>query len=152
MNQGVQERRHCVDNANTLSVARQCELPSIHRSGLYYKPASDDQHDLELMRLIDEQHMKRGVPRMTEWLRQDMGHMVNPKRIERLYRTMGIQAIGPKPNTSKPGKGHKVYPYLLKNLKVIRPNQVWAMDITYVPVQGGFSSWWPSLISIAVMW
>ena len=75
---------------------------------------------------------------MTTWLRKDKNIKVNHKRIERLYRLMGIQAIGPKPNTSKPGRGHKVYPYLLKNLKISRPNQVWAMDITYIPVQGGY--------------
>ncbi|MEZ5146711.1 MAG: DDE-type integrase/transposase/recombinase [Bacteroidales bacterium] len=67
-----------------------------------------------------------------------MGLQVNPKRIERLYRLMVYRAIGPKPNTSKPGKGHKRYPYLLRNLKIDHPNQVWAMDITYVPVQGGY--------------
>lgn len=142
MNQNVQEWRQHVDKASDqLSVVRQCDLLHIHRSGLYYQPAPESVYNLELMRLIDEKHLLHpwlGVPRMTQWLRKDMGHTVNPKRIERLYRLMGIQAIGPKPNTSKPGKGHKVYPYLLRNLKVERPNQVWALDITYIPVQGGF--------------
>jgi putative transposase len=124
-------------------VVRQCELLSIHRSGLYYAPKPESELNLELMRLIDEQHMKYpflGVPRMTAWLRKDLGKMVNHKRIARLYRVMGIQAIGPKPNTSKRrmAPGHKVYPYLLRHLKIERPNQVWAMDITYIPVQGGF--------------
>jgi putative transposase len=76
---------------------------------------------------------------MTAWLRKDKGLRVNKKRIERLYGLMGISAIGPKPNTSKKGKGvlHRIYKYLLKGLKVVRSNQVWAMDITYIPVQGG---------------
>lgn len=141
MNQGVQQRRGHIDKAVRLSVVRQCELLSIHRSGLYYKAADETPLNLELMRLIDEKHMLHpwlGVPRMTTWLRKDKNIKVNHKRIERLYRLMGIQAIGPKPNTSKPGKGHKVYPYLLKNLKISRPNQVWAMDITYIPIQGGY--------------
>ena len=95
------------------------------------------------MRMIDERHMKypfMGVPRMTSWLRNEMGEKVNRKRVERLYRLLGISAVGPKPNTSKRGKGsgHKVYPYLLKNLQITRRNQVWAMDITYIPVQGGY--------------
>ena len=142
MNQSVQERRLKVKRENTsLSMTRQCSLLNIHRSGLYYKPVGETQYNLELMRMIDEQHMKRpwyGVPRMTTWLREDMGHIVNHKRIERLYKLLGISAIGPKPNTSKPGKNHKIYPYLLKKLKVKHPNQVWAIDITYIPVQGGY--------------
>ena len=95
------------------------------------------------MRLIDEEYMKHpwlGVPRMTTWLRKDMNILVNKKRIERRYRLMGLSAIGPKPNTSKTGKGknHNVFSYLLKKLKIKYPNHVWAMDITYIPVQGGY--------------
>lgn len=95
------------------------------------------------MRMIDEKHLKRphlGVPKMTTWLRKDMAEMVNPKRVERLYRLLDIRAIGPNPNTSRRGKGpgHKIYPYLLRGLKVDRPNQVWATDITYIPVRGGY--------------
>lgn len=142
MNQSLQQRRAHIDKAHTsLSVAKQCDMLEIHRSGLYYKPVGESEFNLHLMRLIDEEHMLHpwlGVPRMTTWLREDMGLQVNPKRIERLYRLMDISAIGPKPNTSKPGKGHKRYPYLLRNLKIDHPNQVWAMDITYVPVQGGY--------------
>ncbi|MDD3189934.1 MAG: IS3 family transposase [Fermentimonas sp.] len=79
-----------------------------------------------------------GVPRMTAHLR-DLGHGINPKRIRRLYRQMDLHAMGPRPNTSKPhkGNGHTIYPYLLRGLKVTRPNQVWAMDITYVSIEGG---------------
>ncbi len=141
MKENTKQRREHVDKASHLSVVRQCELLDIHRSGLYYQCVSESEYNLELMGLIDQEHMLHpwlGVPRMTAWLRKDMGHMVNPKRIERLYRLVGIQAVGPKPNTSKPGKGHKIYPYLLRNLQVTHPNHVWAMDITYIPVQGGF--------------
>ena len=93
------------------------------------------------MKLIDKQYMETpfyGVPRMTEYLRE-LGHEVNPKRIRRLYRLMDIHAIGPLPNTSRPhkGDGHIIFPYLLRNLAVVRSNQVWAMDISYVPVNNG---------------
>jgi putative transposase len=141
MKETPKQRKTHVDKASKLSVSRQCELLEVPRSGLYYRPVGESSYNLELMRVIDEQYLKwpwYGVPRMTTWLRKDKGHKVNHKRIERLYRLMGLQAMGPKPNTSKPGKGHKKYPYLLKNLKVERPNQVWAMDITYIPVQGGY--------------
>lgn len=142
MSQSIQQRRTHVDKGNSkLSVVKQCDILEIHRSGLYYKPTGESEFNLQLMRLIDEEHMLHpwvGVPRMTTWLRKDKGLKVNPKRVERLYRLMGISAIGPKPNTSKPGKGHKRYPYLLGKLKVDHSNQVWAMDITYIPVQGGY--------------
>ncbi len=141
MNRTIKQRRQFVANDHRLAVTRQCELLNIHRSGLYYKPVGETPFNLDLMRLIDEHHMLRpwlGVPRMTTWLKLDKGLEVNHKRIERLYRLLGIQAVGPKPNTSKPGKGHKIYPYLLRKLKVNRANQVWAMDITYIPVRGGY--------------
>lgn len=141
MKENTQHRREHVDKASEMSIVRQCELLEIHRSGLYYKPVGERAYNLELMRMIDEQFMLHpwlGVPRMTRWLRLDKGHWVNPKRIERLYRIMGLQAVGPKPNTSRPGKNHRVYPYLLRNLKIERPNQAWAMDITYIPVRGGY--------------
>jgi len=142
VNKPLSERRSKVDQRHPeLSITRQCKVLQIHRSGLYYKPVGETAFNLKLMRMIDEQHMLRpwyGVPRMTDWLRLDKGLNVNHKRIERLYRLLGIQAIGPKPNMSKPGKGHKIYPYLLRKLKINRPNHVWAMDITYIPVQGGY--------------
>jgi len=144
MNQSIHQRRTHVDKAySRLSVVKQCNILDIHRSGLYYKPTGESNFNLHLMRLIDEEHMWHpwlGIPRMTTWLRKDKGYTVNSKRIERLYKLMGISAIGPKPNTSKRGKGtgHKVYKYLLKGLKITHPNQVWAMDITYIPVQGGY--------------
>lgn len=143
MKQSVQSRREQVDKASGLSVVEQCKLLSIHRSGFYYSPKRENDLNLELMRMIDEKHLLHpwlGVPRMTEWLREDKGIKVNHKRVERLFRLMGISAIGPKPNTSKANKGenHRVYPYLLRNLAVNRINQVWAMDITYIPVRGGY--------------
>lgn len=142
MSKSVAQRREMVKNSNhELSKARQCELLSIHRSGLYYKPKPETAFNLELMRKIDEEYMRHpwlGVPRMTTYLREDLGLKVNKKRIARLYRIMGLQAIGPKPTTSNPSKGHKTYPYLLKNRKVESSNEVWAMDITYIPVQGGY--------------
>lgn len=93
------------------------------------------------MKLIDKQYTETpfyGVPRMVDYLRE-LGHKVNPKRIRRLYRLMDLHAIGPRPNTSKPhkGEGHTIYPYLLRELNIERSNQVWAMDITYVPVGEG---------------
>lgn len=141
MSQNAVQRRQHIDKANELSLVRQCELLEIHRSGLYYQAVPESSLNLELMRIIDEKHMLHpwlGVPRMTQWLRKDKGYEVNHKRIERLYDLLGIQALGPKPNTSKPARGHKIYPYLLRNLEINRTNQVWAMDITYIPVQGGF--------------
>ena len=141
MNQDLAQRRQNVDKAGKLSIVQQCNLLEIHRSGLYYQPAPETPLNLELMRMIDEKHMLHpwlGVPRMTTWLRKDKHYAVNHKRIERLFRLLDILAVGPKPNTSKPGKGHKVYPYLLRNLAITRPNQVWALDITYIPVQGGY--------------
>lgn len=141
MSQDAAQRKQHIDKAGQLSIVKQCELLEVHRGGLYYQPVPETTHNLELMRLIDEKHMLHpwlGVPRMTKWLRLDMGHLINHKRVERLYGLLGIQAIGPKPNTSKPGKGHKIYPYLLRHLIIDRPNQVWAMDITYIPVQGGY--------------
>lgn len=143
MSQNKQQRLRHVDKAKKLSIARQCELIEVTRSSFYYKPVGESKLNLELMRLIDEEYLLHpwlGVPRMTTWLREDKGYKINPKRIERLYKLMGLSATGPKPNTSKKGKGkcHRVYKYLLRKLKIERINQVWAMDITYIPVQGGY--------------
>lgn len=143
MNRNKQQRLQLIDKAANLSTVRQCELIGVSRSSFYYKPVMETDLNLELMRLIDEEYLLHpwlGVPRMTTWLRKDKNYQVNPKRIERLYRLMGLSAVGPKPNTSKRGKGsqHRVFKYLLRGLKVERCNQVWAMDITYIPVQGGY--------------
>ena len=124
-----------------ISMNRQCDLLTIHRSGLYYQPEKNTKLNRELMRLIDEQYLNKpyyGVYRMWEWLQKDKGYKVNIKRVRRLYRLMGLEAIGPKPNTSKPSPGHTVYPYLLRNLPVTHSNHVWATDLTYVPMANGF--------------
>ena len=130
-----------VDKEHNLSIKRQCELLEVCRGSFYYFPQGDSSYNEELMELIDKQYTKTpfyGVPRMVQHLRE-LGHNINPKRIRRLYRKMDLHAIGPRPNTSKPhkGEGHTVYPYLLRELKIVRPNQVWGMDITYVPINGG---------------
>ena len=130
-----------IDKTHKLSVSRQCELLNVTRSSFYYSPCKNNSYNEELMKLIDEQYTVTpfyGVPRMVAHLR-GLGHKINPKRIRRLYRQMDLHAMGPKPNTSTPhkGNGHSVYPYLLRGYKVNRPDQVWAMDITYVPIDGG---------------
>ena len=127
-------------NHTDLSLRRQCELIDLPRSTYYYAPAGESEFNLRLMRLIDEQYLKTpfyGWPRMTEILRRQ-GYAVNHKRVQRLMQLMGLQAIYPKPKTTVAGQGHKVYPYLLRGLEIIRPNQVWSADITYVPMQHGF--------------
>ncbi|MCU7904913.1 MAG: IS3 family transposase, partial [Candidatus Thiodiazotropha sp. (ex Epidulcina cf. delphinae)] len=123
-----------------LPLTRQCQLLSLNRSTVYYQHAPVSDEELTWMRRIDEMHLKRpfyGSRRIRDWL-QDEGHAVNRKRIQRLMRLMGIAALYPKPRTSKPGEGHKVYPYLLRGLTIDRPNQVWATDITYIPMAKGF--------------
>lgn len=123
-----------------LSIGRQCELLSISRSSFYYAPKGETALNLSLMRQIDKQFLEApfyGVRQMTWHLRND-GHPVNEKRIRRLMRLMGLMPIYQKPNTSKPTKGHKIYPYLLRHLRIDRPDQVWAADITYLPMRRGF--------------
>ena len=125
-----------------MSLSKQCRLLSIHRSGLYYKPRGESAMNLHLMQLMDAQYLKypfMGAPRMHSWLTKDKGYMVSKNRVERLYyKVMGLQAIAPGRHTTKRNRDHKVYPYLLRNLKVERANQVWAMDITYIPMKKGF--------------
>jgi len=126
-----------------LSVLKQCNLLKLNRTGLYYKPQSESLLNLELMRLIDEhylEHPEKGARQMHKWLKLDKGYSkINHKRIERLYyKIMGLQALQPGKHTTKRNKAHKVYPYLLRNLKVERANQVWQTDITYIPMKKGF--------------
>jgi putative transposase len=121
-------------------VRRQCELLGLSRSSLYYEPAGETSEDLRLMRLIDGQYTAcpfYGSRRMTAWL-IERGEEVNRKRVQRLMRVMGLEAIYPKPRLSAAGSGHKVYPYLLRGVKIERPDQVWSTDITYVPMTAGF--------------
>jgi len=127
-----------------ISVRRQCDLLGLNRSGLYYPPAGESEQNLMLMRLIDKEYTRRpfyGSRRMTAWLR-GQGHEVNRKRVARLMEVMGIEALYPKPKLSQPGPegapGHKIYPYLLRDVAVTRVNQVWSTDITYIPMAHGF--------------
>jgi putative transposase len=123
-----------------LSLVRQCALLGINRSSLYCQPTAAGAQDLELMALMDRQYLKTpfyGSRRMTVWLRTQR-HQVNRKRVRRLMQLMGLEAIYRRPNTSKPAPGHKVYPYLLRGLEINRVNQVWATDITYIPMARGF--------------
>jgi putative transposase len=123
-----------------ISIARQCELLGLNRSSLYYQAKGHSQQNLLLMRLIDEQYTKRpffGSPKITDWLRKQ-GHQVNHKRVERLMREMGLQAICPKRRLSQPAAGHRIYPYLLRDVQIVRPNQVWSTDITYIRLVRGF--------------
>jgi putative transposase len=123
-----------------LSVVEQCALAGLARSTYYYEPAVESEENLKLMRLIDKLYLRRpffGSPRMTDWLR-DLGWAVNEKRVARLMRVMGLQGTLPGPHTSRPHPEHRVYPYLLREIKIERPNQVWCSDITYVPMRRGF--------------
>jgi len=130
-----------VDRENQdLSVRRQCELLRVSRSGLYYEPEPTSPEQLALMRRIDELHLKYpfyGSRNLAHALRAE-GHGVNRKRVQRLMRLMGMEAMAPKPKTSEPHPEHAVYPYLLRGLQISRVNQVWATDITYVPMRAGF--------------
>jgi putative transposase len=123
-----------------MSVRRQCELLGLSRSTLYYQPAAETEANLALMRRIDEQYTAcpfYGSRRMAAWLVQQ-GERVNRKRVQRLMRLMGLEATYPKPRTSAAGRGHRVYPYLLRAVPIERPDQVWSADITYVPMAAGF--------------
>jgi len=124
----------------TLSIARQCELISISRSGYYYQPSGETELNLKLMRLIDEQHMKApfyGARQMARHLRRE-GYVVGRKRIRRLMQKMGLCVVYQRPRTTIPVADHEIHPYLLRDLAIDRPNQVWCTDITYIPMRRGF--------------
>ncbi len=136
----MSERRTQIHTGHGLAKTRRCELLDVARSSAYYHPEPVSEADLALMRLIDEIHLKRpfyGSRRMRDEL-EDRGHKVNRKRIQRLMRQMGLRALYPRRRTSQPGKGHKIYPYLLRDLSIERANQVWATDICYLPMAKGF--------------
>jgi putative transposase len=121
-------------------MVKQCQALDVHRSALYYQAAPESTTNLQIMRTIDKIHLKRsflGVIRITDEL-EDYGYFVNHKRVYRLMQLMGIMAIYPKPKLSQVNPEHKIYPYLLRNLTINRPNQVWATDITYIPMAKGF--------------
>jgi len=124
----------------TLSVRRQCALLGLSRSSLYYEAAEETSDNLRLMRLLDKQYTARpfyGSRRLTAWLVQQ-GEKVNRKRVQRLLRLMGLEALYPKPRLSVAGRGHRIYPYLLRGVSIKRADQVWSTDITYVPLPSGF--------------
>jgi len=135
------DRRALVDRDHRKpSIRRQCTLLGVARSGVYRRPPPANDNDLALMRRLDELFTAwpfLGSRRMMAMLRAE-GHVINRKRVQRLMRRMGIAALGPKPRTTKPAPGHKIFPYLLRNLAIVRANQVWAADITYVPIGRGF--------------
>ena len=123
-----------------LSLVRQCILLDVSRASVYYRPVPTRAEDLELMALMDRQYLKTpfyGSRKMKAWLLQQ-GYLVSRKRVRRLMRLMGLEAIYRRPNTSKPAPGHRIFPYLLKGVEVNRVDQVWAADITYIPMAKGF--------------
>jgi putative transposase len=123
-----------------LSINQQCELLGLSRSSYYYEPASETTENLSLMEKIDREytaHPFLGSRGMTAWLRRQ-GHEINRKRVQRLMRLMGLEAVYPKPRLSIGGAGHQVYPYLLRNVSIERVDQVWSTDITYIPMPTGF--------------
>ena len=124
----------------SLSMARQCVLLGVSRSGLYYRSKGPSEEDLALMQAMDRQYLETpfyGSRRMRAWLEQQ-GMVVSRKRVQRLMRIMGLRAIYRDPRTSRPAPEHRVYPYLLRNAQITRPNQVWAADITYLSMARGF--------------
>ena len=126
--------------ASPLSIKRQCELLDLPRSSFYYRPKPEKKDDLELMKKLDEMHLQRpfyGSRRLTDWL-QLLDYAIGRKKVQRLMREMGLCALYPKRNLSKRNQAHKVYPYLLKGLTINRPNQVWASDVTFIPMAKGF--------------
>jgi putative transposase len=129
-----------IDPEHDLSIKQQAEVLEISRSTVYYEPRPISDEDLWLMRRIDELHLNYPFAgsRMLRGLLWQQGLEVGRRHIKTLMRMMGIEAIYRKPNTSKPAPGHRIYPYLLGNMAVTRPNQVWAMDITYIPMARGF--------------
>ncbi len=136
----VSTRRTWIKSSKCTSIRRQCRLAGISRSHFYYDAVPVSPLNLLLMRLIDEEYLRHpeyGSPRMTDWLNRE-NHHVNPKRIARLMQLMGLQAITPGPHTSKPAPGHKIYPYLLRNVPITRVSQVWSADFTYIPMRHGY--------------
>ncbi len=126
---------------DAISVRRQCDLLGVNRASLYYQPSGESEENLRLMRWIDEQYTATpffGSRRMEAWLRENKKVIVNRKRVARLMQVMGLEAIYPKPKLSQPGDGHKIYPYLLRDVSIERIDQVWSTDITYIRLAQGF--------------
>ena len=136
----MEEKRKCIDPSSKISIVRQAALLGLNRSSYYFRPVEENEQNLLLMNLIDEEftdHPFYGSRRITAWLKSQ-GHNINRKRIQRLMRLMGLEAIYPKRKLSKSSKDHKKYPYLLRNKDISYPNQVWSSDITYIRLSKGF--------------
>ena len=136
----MSERKAMIKARQEISVTRQCQLLAVPRSSAYARAQSVAEGALELMRQIDELYLQwpfYGSRRLRDKL-QSQGYQVNRKRVQRLMQQMGLRAVDPKPRTSQPEKGHKIYPYRLRSLSMTRPNQVWASDICYIPMAKGF--------------
>ena len=134
-------RREMVDRKHpNLAIVRQCALLGVSRSSLYYHPKATSEEDLSLMREMDRQYLETpfyGSRRMKAWLKR-RGIGVNRRRVQRLMRAMGMRAIYRRPSTSRRASEHRVYPYLFRNARITRPNQVWAANITYLTMARGF--------------
>jgi putative transposase len=139
----IEQKRKAVEPGNkTITICRQCELLELNRSSLYYKAKGETEYNEQLMNLIDEQYVKTpcyGIDKMTKWLHSKKQY-VNHKRVRRLTRHMGLEAVYPhrKRGLSMPDKQHKIYPYLLKGLQIDRTDQVWSADITYIRMHRGW--------------
>jgi len=139
----LKERKSMIGKANgKLSVARQCALLRVSRSSYYHKPKKTSTLNLKLMDLMDKHYLDfpdKGAERMHTWLTKDLGYSISNNRVERLYyKEMGLRSLLPGPHTSKRRKDHAVYPYLLRDFQIKHSNQVWATDITYIPMKKGF--------------
>ena len=134
-------RRALIDARHkALSIRRQCDLLDLPRSTFYYLPATESKENLRLMRLLDKQYLKTpfwGSRNMTTWFRQE-GYAINRKRVQRLMRLMGLEGLAPRPTTTKPAPGHRIFPYLLRNLEITHADHVWSTDITYIPMRNGY--------------
>ena len=146
----VAQRRTLIESLEDPSIRRQCELLDISRTAYYYEPCPETEENLQLMRRLDELHLENpvyGSRRLTVLLHRE-GNPVNRKRVSRLLRVMGLEAIYPRRSLSQPAEDHEVFPYLLKDLEINGPNQAWCSDITYIPMQQGFMylvavmDWW----------
>ena len=137
----MSELKNYVSHKEKLSIRKQCKLMGVSRSSIYYNPVGESGENFRIMRLMDEHHMKHpthGILQMQDFLYHEKQIIANYKRVQRLLRLMGIMAIYPKRNLSKLGHAKYIRPYLLKGLEINRPNQVWAIDITYIPMAKGF--------------
>jgi putative transposase len=141
MSCSLEKRKLWIDPQHPkIAVTRQCALVGLARSSYYFRAQPESAENLHFMRLLDEEYTRHpfyGVPKMTFWLR-DQGHVIGPKRVRRLLRLMGLMAIYPKPHLSQNPLEHKRFPYLLRDVVILRPNQVWSIDITYIRLRQGF--------------